>query len=116
MKKLGAKWLEEMLNYISDIPQMITSGFPSTGINYALDGRDQEIKTHFPHTSDFLNQKNFKIRKTLAVKIESEVTNYLLMYCFNNNHHQNTIITFYHLRIDKSLVSTMNFIINIVIK
>ena len=43
MKELGANgwWI---IHYISDNPQMITSGFLSSGIAYALDGRDQEMK------------------------------------------------------------------------
>ena len=61
IKKLGAKWLEEMFNYISDNPQMISSGFLSSGIAYALDGRDQEIKNSLSSsTSDFSDSDEFE--------------------------------------------------------
>ena len=50
-----------MFNYISDNPQMITSGFLSSGIAYALDGRDQEIEDSLSSsTSDFSDSDEFE--------------------------------------------------------
>ena len=39
LKELGAKWLEEMSEYISNNPQFIVNGFARAGIMQALDGR-----------------------------------------------------------------------------
>ena len=39
MKELGAKWLEEMYEYICDNPQFIVNGFLQAGIPQALDGK-----------------------------------------------------------------------------
>ena len=61
MKELGAKWLEEMFHYICDNPQMVTSGFLSSGITYALDGRDQEVEDSLSSsTSDFSDSDEFE--------------------------------------------------------
>ena len=38
MKELGAKWIEQMVEYISDNPQFIVRGFARSGISLALDG------------------------------------------------------------------------------
>ena len=40
MKELGAKWLVDMANYISDNPQFIVNGFICAGIAKALNGED----------------------------------------------------------------------------
>ena len=40
MKELGAKWLVDMANYISDNPQFIVNGFIHAGIAKALNGED----------------------------------------------------------------------------
>ena len=37
MKELGAKWLVEMVEYISDNPQFIVNGFIRASISSALD-------------------------------------------------------------------------------
>lgn len=42
LKELGAKWLVEMSEYISNNPQFITSGFIRSGITAALDGKEPE--------------------------------------------------------------------------
>ena len=39
MKELGAKWLEEMYQYICDNPQFIVNGFLKAGIPQAVDGQ-----------------------------------------------------------------------------
>ena len=38
LKEVGAKWLVEMADYISDNPQFIVNGFIRSGITDALDG------------------------------------------------------------------------------
>ena len=38
MKELGAKWIEQMVEYISDNPQFIVRGFVRSGNSLALDG------------------------------------------------------------------------------
>ena len=38
MRELGAKWIEEMVKYISDNPQFVVRGFICSGISLALDG------------------------------------------------------------------------------
>lgn len=38
LKELGAKWLVQMSEYISDNPQFIVNGFIRSGISGALDG------------------------------------------------------------------------------
>lgn len=38
LKELGAQWLVQMAEYISDNPQMIVNGFVRAGISAALDG------------------------------------------------------------------------------
>ena len=38
MKQVGAKWLVEMVEYISDNPRFIVNGFLWSGITGALDG------------------------------------------------------------------------------
>ena len=40
MKELGAKWLVDMANYISDNPQFIVNSFIHAGIAKALNGED----------------------------------------------------------------------------
>jgi len=42
MKEAGAKWLEEMFEYISDNPQFIVNGFIRAGITGALDGKSTD--------------------------------------------------------------------------
>jgi hypothetical protein len=42
LKELGAKWLVEMAEYISDNPQFITNGFRKAGIPQAIDGDDED--------------------------------------------------------------------------
>ena len=46
LKELGAKWLVNTANYISNNPHIIVNGFLHTGIAEALDGQesnDQEV-------------------------------------------------------------------------
>lgn len=44
MKELSAKWLVEMVQYLSDNPHFIVKGFTTSGIAGALDGfRDNEV-------------------------------------------------------------------------
>ena len=44
LKVLGAKWLVEMAEYISDNPQFIVNGFRRAGICAALDGyREDDV-------------------------------------------------------------------------
>ena len=38
MKELGANWIEQMVEYISDNPEFIVRGFVQSGISLALDG------------------------------------------------------------------------------
>ena len=38
MRKFGAKWIEQMVEYISANPQFIVRGFAQSGISLALDG------------------------------------------------------------------------------
>ena len=38
MKELGANWIEQMVEYISDNPEFIVRGFVRSGISLALDG------------------------------------------------------------------------------
>ena len=87
MNELG-KWLEEMFNYINENRQIITSGFLSSGIAHVLDGQDQDLEISLSlSTSDFSDSDEFEDTEALAVKNESELTKYLLIYCFNNNNH-----------------------------
>ena len=48
LKELGAKWLEEMSEYIANNPQFIVNGFAHAGIMQALDGRgiDEDEEDH----------------------------------------------------------------------
>ena len=52
IKELGAKWLVEMSEYISNNPQFITSGFIRSGITDVLDGKEPEDEA--PLSSDEL--------------------------------------------------------------
>ena len=52
LKELGAKWLVEMSEYISNNPQFITSGFIRSGITDVLDGKEPEDEA--PLSSDEL--------------------------------------------------------------
>ena len=40
MRELGAKWMVQMAEYLSDNPQFIVNGFIRSGISKALDGYD----------------------------------------------------------------------------
>ena len=40
VKEIGAKWLVDMVKYISDNPQFIVNGFIHAGIAKALNGED----------------------------------------------------------------------------
>lgn len=40
MKELGAKWLVDMADYISNNPQMIVNGFIHSEITGSIDGQD----------------------------------------------------------------------------
>ena len=42
VKQIGAKWIVEMAEYISDNPQFVVNGFVRSGITGALDGVMQE--------------------------------------------------------------------------
>ena len=42
LRELGAKWIVEMAEYLSDNPQFITNGFEKAGILEALDGIQEE--------------------------------------------------------------------------
>ena len=42
LKELGAKWISEMGEYISDHPSIIVKGFIKSGISKALDGDSNE--------------------------------------------------------------------------
>ena len=42
LKELGAKWLVEMADYISNNPQFIVNGFRRAGIPGALDGYEED--------------------------------------------------------------------------
>ena len=39
MKEIGAKWLVDMADYISNNPDFIVNGFLHAGISQALDGK-----------------------------------------------------------------------------
>ena len=40
LKEVGAKWLVEMAEYISDNPQFVVHGFIQSGISGAIEGQD----------------------------------------------------------------------------
>ena len=42
LKQVGAQWLVDMAEYLSNNPQIITNGFIKTGIAAALDGFREE--------------------------------------------------------------------------
>ncbi len=42
---IGAKWLVEMAEYISDNPQFIINGFVRSGITGAIDGVEDETES-----------------------------------------------------------------------
>ena len=48
MKEIGAKWLVDMANYISNNPQSIVNGFVHSGITRAADGMQSDEQ----HNSD----------------------------------------------------------------
>ena len=55
LKEIGAKWLVDRANYISENPQFIVNGFIHSGITGALDGTqtvDSEDQLEFQSNSD----------------------------------------------------------------
>ena len=40
LKEVGAKWLVDMAEYVSDNPQFIVHGFIQSGISGAIEGQD----------------------------------------------------------------------------
>ena len=52
LKEIGAKWLVEMADYISDNPQFIINGFIRSRIAGAADGRQDETGDRLAGTDD----------------------------------------------------------------
>ena len=42
LKQVGAQWLVQLAEYLSNNPQIITNGFIKTGIAATLDGVEEE--------------------------------------------------------------------------
>ena len=53
MKEVGAKWLVEMADYLSDTPQLVVNGFIQSGITAVIDGVDiDEEELPADHSED----------------------------------------------------------------
>ena len=52
MRELGAKWIEEMVEHISDSPQFAVRGFIRSGISLALDGINIEEDSEEDSSND----------------------------------------------------------------
>ncbi len=52
LKHIGAKWLVEMAEYISDNPQFIANGFIRSRIPGAIEGIEDKTESHSNSTSD----------------------------------------------------------------
>jgi len=58
MKELGANWIEQMVEYISDNPEFIVRGFVRSGISLALDGVDDEEDSEGDTSDDDFEEEN----------------------------------------------------------
>ena len=52
LKEVGAEWLVEMADYISDNPQFIVNGFVRSGIAGAADGEDDKTDNESSGSDD----------------------------------------------------------------
>ena len=63
LKELGAQWLVEMAEYISDNPQFITNGFFKAGIPQAIDGKPfgNDVETDNLSEDDLISEAELEL-------------------------------------------------------
>ena len=71
MKELGANWIEQMVEYISDNPEFIVRGFVRSGISLALDGVDDEEDSE-GDTSDDFEEENIENDEIATIGEETD--------------------------------------------
>ena len=71
MKELGDKWIEQLLEYISDNPQFIFKRFVWSGISLAPDGLSIEEDPE-EDTSDGDHEENDDKRMMMTKKLETK--------------------------------------------
>ena len=64
MRELGAKWIEEMVEYISDNPQFVVRGFIRSGISLVLDGINIEEDSEEDSSDDDYEEDNDSGKET----------------------------------------------------